>query len=347
MMAIRVLVVDDSAFFRKRLTELLSLDPKIEVIGSASDGQQAIEQTLALKPDVITLDYEMPVLDGISALRRIMQKRPTPVLMFSSLTHEGARVTLDALAAGAVDFLPKNFAELATRPQQVQQLLCSRIYAIAQSRQLPLLGSMPAHQQTSLAATKAPLPRAYKLVIIGSSTGGPVALQRILRELPADFPAPLLLIQHMPASFTSAFAERLNAACKIAVKEAEDGDFLRPGRALLAPGGRQLLLTAQQRVRLVNGDERQSYRPSVDISFAAAANGYGNKVLALVLTGMGSDGCEGARLLKKAGSQVWVQDEASCVINGMPQAVVKAGLADAVYSLADLPAYLQRACSAV
>jgi len=343
MMAIRVLVVDDSAFFRKRLTELLSLDPQIEVIGSASDGQQAIEQTLALKPDVITLDYEMPVLDGISALRRIMQKRPTPVLMFSSLTHEGARVTLDALAAGAVDFLPKNFAELASRPEQVQQLLCSRIYAIAASK-LPLL---PASAPLVRAApsAKAPSPRDYKLVIIGSSTGGPVALQRILRELPADFPAPLLLIQHMPASFTRAFAERLNAACKMAVKEAEDGDFLRPGRALLAPGGKQLLLTAQQRVRLVPGDERQSYRPSVDISFAAAANCYGNKVLALVLTGMGSDGCEGARLLKSAGSQVWAQDEASCVINGMPQAVVKARLADAVYNLADIPAHLQRACS--
>jgi len=347
-MAIRVLVVDDSAFFRKRLTELLSLDPQIEVIGSASDGQQAIEQTLALHPDVITLDYEMPVMDGIGALRRIMQKRPTPVLMFSSLTHEGARVTLDALAAGAVDFLPKNFAELASRPEQVQQLLCSRIHAIAKSKQLPLLASaLPVHKDTVPSTTKPPLPRAYKLVIIGSSTGGPVALQRILRELPADFPAPLLLIQHMPASFTRAFAQRLNAACKIEVKQAEDGDFLRPGRALLAPGGRQLLLTAQQRVRLVDGDERQSYRPSVDISFAAAANGYGNKVLALVLTGMGSDGCEGARLLKKAGSQVWAQDEASCVINGMPQAVVKARLADAVYNLADIPAHLQRACSTV
>jgi len=345
-MAIRVLVVDDSAFFRKRLTQLLSLDAHIEVVGTAADGQQAIEQTLALHPDVITLDYEMPVLDGIGALRQIMRQRPTPVLMFSSLTHEGARVTLDALAAGAVDFLPKNFAELASHPEQVQQLLCSRIHAIAKSKQPALARSQTtAPRQVRASISKPPVPRAYKLVIIGSSTGGPVALQRILRELPADFPTPLLLIQHMPASFTRAFAERLDAACNIAVKEAEDGDFLHPARALLAPGGMQLLLDGQRRIRLVAGDARQSYRPSVDISFAAAANTYKSAVLALVLTGMGSDGCEGARLLKRYGAQVWVQDEASCVINGMPQALVNAHLADAVYNLADIPAHLQRACS--
>jgi len=345
-MPIRVLVVDDSAFFRNRLAGLLASAPNIEVIGTASDGQQAILQTLKLKPDVITLDYEMPVLDGISALREIMRKRPTPVLMFSSLTHEGARITLDALAAGAVDFLPKNFAELASHPEQVKQLLCSRIAAIAKSKPSSSPVRTPQALRSAAPATnRTPQSRAYKLVIIGSSTGGPVALQRILRELPKDFPAPILLIQHMPSSFTRAFAERLNAACNIEVKEAEDGDLMRPGRALLAPGGMQLLLTAQQRVRLTPGDERQSYRPSVDISFAAAANCYGRAVLALVLTGMGSDGCEGARLLKQAGAQVWAQDETSCVINGMPQAVVNARLADAVYNLADLSAHLQRACS--
>jgi len=342
-MAVRVLVVDDSAFFRKRLTQLLELDAGIKVIGTASNGQEAIEKTLELRPDLITLDYEMPLLDGIGVLRYIMRHRPTPVLMFSSLTHEGARVTLDALAAGAVDFLPKNFAALTSHPEQVQQMLCARIHAIAKSGQ--------SAAQKSAAPSPAPVPlskpasaRAYKLVVIGSSTGGPVALQRILSQLPASFPAPLLLVQHMPASFTRAFAERLNASCKIEVKEAQDGDILLPGRALLAPGGKQLMLDARQQVRLVEGDERQNYRPSVDISFAAAANAFASSVLALVLTGMGNDGCEGARLLKKVGSHVWAQDEASCVIGGMPVALVKAGLADAVYSLEDLSSQLQRAC---
>ncbi|MBA1230812.1 chemotaxis response regulator protein-glutamate methylesterase [Pseudomonas viridiflava] len=392
-MAVKVLVVDDSGFFRRRVTEILSSDPNIQVVGTATNGKEAIEQALALKPDVITMDYEMPMMDGITAVRHIMQRIPTPVLMFSSLTHEGARVTLDALDAGAVDFLPKNFEDISRNPQKVKQLLCEKINSISRSNRrfsgsstastapvsaspsstapaarsaapapaaatpartvpprtaAPAPHAAPAHAQPHAPAhpttSGTPKRKAYKLVAIGTSTGGPVALQRVLTQLPASFPAPLVLIQHMPAAFTKAFAERLDKLCKISVKEAEDGDVLRPGLALLAPGGKQMMIDSRGTVKILPGDERLNYKPCVDITFGSAAKSYGDKVLSVVLTGMGADGREGARLLKQVGSTVWAQDEASCVIYGMPMAIVKADLADAIYSLDDMGRHLVEAC---
>jgi two-component system chemotaxis response regulator CheB len=384
-MVVKVLVVDDSGFFRRRVSEILSADPNIQVIGTATNGKEAIEQALALKPDVITMDYEMPMMDGITAVRHIMQRIPTPVLMFSSLTHEGARVTLDALDAGAVDFLPKNFEDISRNPEKVKQMLCEKIHSISRSnsrfsgyvspaphatasatsssasssirasstatsssRASTVPRSVPARPGTVHAPaphySPAPKRKAYKLVAIGTSTGGPVALQRVLTQLPANFPAPIVLIQHMPAAFTKAFAERLDKLCQISVKEAEDGDILRPGLALLAPGGKQVMLDGRGAVKILPGDERLNYKPCVDITFGSAAKSYGDKVLAVVLTGMGADGREGARLLKQAGSDIWAQDEASCVIYGMPMAIVKADLADAVYSLDDIGRHLVEAC---
>jgi two-component system chemotaxis response regulator CheB len=368
-MAVKVLVVDDSGFFRRRVSEILSADPNIQVIGTATNGREAIDQAIALKPDVITMDYEMPMMDGITAVRNIMQRCPTPVLMFSSLTHEGARVTLDALDAGAVDFLPKNFEDISRNPDKVKQMLCEKVHSIARSNRryaAPAVATAPALTTPSGAlhvsspANTAPRPamsappvasaaaavkrKAYKLVAIGTSTGGPVALQRVLTQLPANFPAPIVLIQHMPAAFTKAFAERLDKLCRISVKEAEDGDVLRPGLALLAPGGKQMMVDQRGALKILPGDERLNYKPCVDITFGSAAKSFNDKVLALVLTGMGADGREGARLLKQCGSQVWAQDEASCVIYGMPMAVVKADLADAVYSLDDLGKHLVEAC---
>lgn len=375
-MVVKVLVVDDSGFFRRRVSEILSADPTIKVIGTATNGKEAIDQALALKPDVITMDYEMPMMDGITAVRHIMQRCPTPVLMFSSLTHEGARVTLDALDAGAVDFLPKNFEDISRNPDKVKQLLCEKVHTISRSNRrlssysapppvvapapvsrAPLGGAptpAPAPTRTTpIASRAAPAPAAhspapkrkpYKLVAIGTSTGGPVALQRVLTQLPGNFPAPIVLVQHMPAAFTKAFAERLDKLCRISVKEAEDGDILRSGLALLAPGGKQMMIDGRGTVRILPGDERLNYKPSVDITFGSAAKTYGDKVLAVVLTGMGADGREGARLLKQGGSQVWAQDEASCVIYGMPMAIVKANLADAVYSLDDMGRHLVEAC---
>lgn len=364
-MAVKVLVVDDSGFFRRRVSEILASDPGIQVVGTATNGREAIDQVLALKPDVVTMDYEMPMMDGITAVRQIMQRCPTPVLMFSSLTHEGARVTLDALDAGAVDYLPKNFEDVSRNPEKVKQLLCEKIHTVSRSnrrygswsgaaapaptplaRSTPLTtGTVAPRASTSPApVAAAPKRKAYKLVAIGTSTGGPVALQRVLTQLPASFPAPIVLIQHMPAAFTKAFAERLDKLCKIRVKEAEDGDLLRPGLALLAPGGKQMMVDGRGAVRILPGDERLNYKPCVDITFGSAAKSFHDKVLAVVLTGMGADGREGARLLKQSGSQVWAQDEASCVIYGMPMAVVKANLSDAVYSLDDIGRHLTEAC---
>ena len=375
-MAVKVLVVDDSGFFRRRVSEILSADPNIQVVGTATNGKEAIDQALALKPDVITMDYEMPMMDGITAVRHIMQRCPTPVLMFSSLTHEGARVTLDALDAGAVDFLPKNFEDISRNPEKVKQLLCEKILSISRSNRRvsaysapapvaapaptpapssvssygssaparPAPAPIPARTPAPASSSPAPKRKAYKLVAIGTSTGGPVALQRVLTQLPANFPAPIVLIQHMPAAFTKAFAERLDKLCRISVKEAEDGDILRPGLALLAPGGKQMMIDGRGAVKILPGDERLNYKPCVDITFGSAAKSYGDKVLAVVLTGMGADGREGARLLKQGGSSIWAQDEASCVIYGMPMAIVKAELADAVYSLDDIGKHLVEAC---
>ncbi|BBH32057.1 two-component system, chemotaxis family, response regulator CheB [Pseudomonas sp. 43mfcvi1.1] len=375
-MVVKVLVVDDSGFFRRRVSEILSADTSIQVVGTATNGKEAIDQALALKPDVITMDYEMPMMDGITAVRHIMQRCPTPVLMFSSLTHEGARVTLDALDAGAVDFLPKNFEDISRNPDKVRQLLCEKVHSISRSNRrvsaysapapAPVVAPSPAPTSSgsfnpapvrsapaptparpapaATASSPAPKRKAYKLVAIGTSTGGPVALQRVLTQLPANFPAPIVLIQHMPAAFTKAFAERLDKLCNISVKEAEDGDILRPGLALLAPGGKQMMIDGRGAVKILPGDERLNYKPCVDITFGSAAKSYGDKVLAVVLTGMGADGREGARLLKQGGSAIWAQDEASCVIYGMPMAIVKADLADAVYGLDDIGRHLVEAC---
>jgi len=347
-MITRVLVVDDSGFFRRRIVEILEADARIKVVGSAANGKEAVEQVARLKPDVVTMDIEMPVMDGITAVRHIMAATPTPVLMFSSLTQEGAQATLDALEAGAVDFLPKRFEDIAKDREQAKLLLRRRIHAVA--RQKPVPGSAPAAAPQPvvarpLQAAVAPRRGQLQVVAIASSTGGPVALAQVLSKLPAGFRLPVLVVQHMPASFTPAFAARLDQQCAIQVKEAQDGDVLQPGRVLLAPGGRQM--TLQQRngkvqVAIGDGDPALHYKPCADITFGSVAEVFGGKALAMVLTGMGADGREGARAMKKQGALIWTQDEASSVIYGMPMAVAEAGLSDQVLSLRDIgPALVQ------
>ncbi|ADZ92429.1 protein-glutamate methylesterase/protein-glutamine glutaminase [Marinomonas mediterranea] len=342
-MPVKVLVVDDSGFFRRRLVEIFDADPRLKVIGTANNGKEAVEKVQSLSPDVVTMDYEMPVLDGISAVTNIMKLKPTPVLMFSSLTHEGAQVTLDALEAGAVDFMPKNFEDISRDSAVVKHTLVERVITVARTRLGG--GKGPAQPVAKKAVAKnivtergVIIPRARKkvgLVAIGTSTGGPMALQTVLKRLPKDFPVPLVLVQHMPAAFTHAFAERLNHICQIQVKEAQDGDKLQPGVALLAPGGKQMMVDPRNGgcVRILQGDERLNYKPSVDVTFGSASKCYPGKVLSVVMTGMGADGREGARMLKDTGSRVWVQSEDSCVIYGMPMAVEKANLADDVIHL--------------
>jgi two-component system chemotaxis response regulator CheB len=350
-MPIRVLVVDDSGFFRRRVTEIINADPRLEVIGTASNGLEAIDQNEALQPDIITLDYEMPAMDGITALRNIMNRRPVPVLMFSSLTFEGARVTLDALDAGAVDFLPKNFDAVAKGTKEMRELLADKIIAVAKSGQAEETTepNQPSIETESAGvgnlevfAPEAPGEATQlsdiKVVIMGTSTGGPAALQLLFKALPQTLPFAILIIQHMPASFTSAFAERLNKVSPLSVSEAKDGDALKAGQVLVAPGGMQLMLDNRGGacVRIRESDERINYRPSVDIALASAAKHFGKQALGIVMTGMGNDGKEGARLLKSAGGHIWTQDEASCVIYGMPAAVVAAGYSDATVKLKDL-----------
>lgn len=350
-MKIKVLVVDDSGFFRRRLSDLINADWRLTVVGTAADGQEAIEQTELLKPDVITMDYEMPVMDGITALKHINRQSGTPVLMFSSLSYEGARVTLDALDAGAVDYLPKNFEDISKHPEELQRILCDRIVIVSNSRrrgadarlmQSPVPPSTRnAEPKAAASETVSTIPvrnrqtQLRDLLIIGASTGGPMALQEVLTRLPATFPLPVLLVQHMPGTFTKAFAERLDKICKIRITEAVDGDILKPGRAYLAPGGKQMLLDSRMplRIKVLDGDVRLNYKPSLDVTFGSAARELGGRVLGVVLTGMGSDGLEGARMLKAQGATIWAQDEASCVIYGMPMAVAKAGLTDEILSL--------------
>ncbi|ELB2907016.1 chemotaxis response regulator protein-glutamate methylesterase [Vibrio alginolyticus] len=355
-MAIKVLVVDDSSFFRRRVSEIINSESRLEVIDVAVNGREAVEKAKSLKPDVITMDIEMPVMDGITAVREIMAAAPTPILMFSSLTHDGAKATLDALDAGALDFLPKKFEDIARNREEAVSLLQQRVIQIASKRAFmrrPIarptaststttrsLGSRTASpvtpSPTRPAATKYRASgKKYQLTAIGTSTGGPVALQKILTRLPMNYPHPIVLIQHMPATFTAAFASRLNTLCKIQVKEAQDGDVLQPGVAYLAPGGKQMMVDGRAgaaRLRIIDGGDRMNYKPCVDVTFGSAAKVYGDKVLSLVLTGMGADGREGARMLKSAGSTIWAQDEESCVVYGMPQAVAKAGI-----SSEDLP----------
>lgn len=373
-MTVSVLVVDDSGFFRKRLTEILNASDNIRVVGVATNGREGVELADRLRPDVITMDYEMPVLNGIAAVKEIMARCPAPVLMFSSLTYEGARVTLDALEAGAVDFLPKNFEDIARDGSELHRILRERILDVARSRPSaggrasgpapapasslapstrptthprpisPELGPSPV--KPGSAEPRSPRParsaarrgpaRHYDVVAIGTSTGGPIALQKVLVALPADFPAPIVLVQHMPGSFTPAFADRLDKLCRIQVRQAEDGDILRPGLALLAPGGKQMMIEkrgSQGRIRILPGDERLNYKPSVDVTFGSLARSFPGKTLGVILTGMGADGKEGCRMMKQSGSVVWSQDEKTSVIYGMPMAVARAGLSDLVLPL--------------
>ena len=381
-MAVKVLVVDDSSFFRRRVSEILEQDSNIQVIGFAVNGREAVDKARELKPDVITMDVEMPVLDGISAVKEIMAATPTPILMFSSLTRDGATATLDALDAGALDFLPKKFEDIARNNEDAIALLQNKVKEIGRrrisrfSRPAPISRSTPTPTLRSSGATSssgivqpdrsfsrpaaASSPAAsssstsnirasgkkYQLVAIGTSTGGPVALQTILTQLPANFPHPILLIQHMPAAFTPAFAARLNGLCKINVKEAQNGDRLVPGTAYLAPGGQQMLIEGRggsRTLRVFEDDSpRITYKPSVDVTFASAAKTFGGDVLAVVLTGMGADGRDGARMLKQVGATIWAQDEKTSVVYGMPQAVANAGLASESLALTDVAARLTR-----
>ena len=361
-MAIRVLVVDDSGFFRRRVKEILDSDPMLEVVGVAENGEQAIEAAKNLKPNVVTMDIEMPIMDGITATRKIMASTPTSIIMFSSLTTDGAKATLDALDAGAVDFLPKRFEDISKDKEEAKKLLCERVKSLGRNHPLttkkstsstPLTSNRAEQSKSSISSSRPKTVKSIvenkttkiRLVAIGTSTGGPVALQKVLAVLPENFPVPIIVVQHMPGTFTGAFSERLNQQCKIKVKEAETGDKLENGVAYIAPGGKQMLVEkpgAQLSLKVVDEIPNQTYKPSVDVTYASINKVVPNNTLAVVLTGMGADGCKGATLLQNSGSLVWAQDEASCVVYGMPAAVVDAGITEKVMPIDEIGASIAK-----
>jgi two-component system chemotaxis response regulator CheB len=339
---VKVLVVDDSAFMRNALSNMLSSDPEIKIVGTARDGLEAIEKIAALKPDIITMDVEMPRMDGISALKHIMEKTPLPVIMVSSITTEGAKVTLDALDLGAVDFIPKNLSDLSINIVKIKEILIEKIKHIARK-------GLVKKRITPIAATKIeikPMPvrtigdRRVGIVSIGTSTGGPKALQEIIPRLPRDFPVPIVIAQHMPPNFTGPFAERLNQLSQVEVKEANEGDIIKPGVAFIAPGRGHMRVSRRRGietvVRISENREDFIYRPSVDALMYSVAEFFPGRALGVILTGMGNDGLRGLTELKRTGGRIFAQNEETCVVYGMPKAVVEAGLADKVLSIEEI-----------
>jgi len=317
---------------------MLESDPGIKVVDVARDGKEAVDKTLETKPDLITLDVEMPKMNGLEALRLIMEKRPTPVLMVSSLTNEGAHVTLEALELGALDFIPKNLADLSVNILNIREGLVRKVKLLAKKRV-----RRPALVQPAVQGGKprqAPAPSAYtrdrklSVVAIGTSTGGPVALQQVVPQLPAGFPVGVVIAQHMPAAFTATFAERLNGLSEVQVREAKHGDIVEAGTVLIAPGGRHMRVkrhgALETRVEVSDEPSGALYKPSVNELMRSVAEHYPGRSLAVILTGMGDDGREGVRAIKEGGGKVFAQDEDSCVVYGMPRAVVDSGLADKI-----------------
>ena len=341
MGAINVLVVDDSVVIRKLVTTVLEADPDITVVGTAASGRIALSKLLQVAPDVVTLDIEMPGINGIETLRELRKTHPRlPVVMFSTLTERGAAATLDALTAGASDYVckPANIGSVPEVLDTVRAQLLPKIKGLCRasrpSRSAPSSAPRPAVLGLRSGAA-APTGR-VDVIAVGSSTGGPDALTSVLPALPADLPVPVVITQHMPPVFTRLFAQRLDAKCPLHVKEAEDGDAVVPGVVLVAPGDRHLELRqtgAGVRVRLSHAPPENFCRPAVDVMFRSAAAVYGEHVLGVVLTGMGSDGARGAEVLRRAGGEVVVQDQESSVVWGMPGAVIAAGHAHRVLPL--------------
>jgi two-component system, chemotaxis family, protein-glutamate methylesterase/glutaminase len=333
---IRVLVVDDSAFVRQALTRMLSAASGMEVVGTAVDGQDGLEKVLLLRPDVVTLDVKMPRLGGLEALQQIMERCPTPVLLLSSLTSEGADITLRGLELGAVDFIDKSSVQGNMNLLNIAKELVAKVRALAGAPRRRLLPpvSTPAVLPSRPREAAAPA----EVVAIGTSTGGPPALQRIIPRLPAAFAGTILVVQHMPVGFTRSLAERLDQRSMLPVREAEDGEPLVPGQVLIAPAGRHLKVRRRgsQAPRVWLDDEPLAalHRPSVDVLMSSVARAYGPRVLGIVLTGMGTDGVEGLRAIRAAGGRTLAESEESCVIYGMPKAALEAGVAERAVPLA-------------
>lgn len=324
---IRTLIVDDSAFVRKVVREMLLRSPFIDVVGMARDGEEALEMTAALKPDVVTCDLTMPKMGGVEFVRAQMARDPLPILILSASPADGEMV-LEAISAGAVDFVAKPTARATDDLLSVREELTQKVKGAARA---------PVKNLQMIAPVKsAPLEPSRKrdvdVVVLGISTGGPQALRYLVPQFPADFPVPLLIVLHMPPGYTALFASKLGEISRMKVREAQDGDVLEPGTAIVGQAGRHLLLrknaAGQTQIRLATSPMDKPHRPSVDVLFRSAAEIYSSRTLAIVMTGMGDDGKEGAAWVKAQGGKVITEAEESCVIYGMPRSVVEAGLSD-------------------
>jgi two-component system, chemotaxis family, protein-glutamate methylesterase/glutaminase len=329
---IKVLIVDDSAFMRFSITQQLNEHPEILVVGAASNGREAIKLIPKMQPDVITLDVEMPHMDGLTTLRHIMSEQPRPVIMFSSLTKDGAAETIQALMLGAVDFVAKPANNIDIH--NVMKEMVAKIIHAARAK----VNYFPARSMVQTVATRKNQQdkklRTHQkntpVVLIGSSTGGPGALSEIVPILPSSLPSPVLIVQHMPAGFTRSLSERLNSLSNLMVKEAEPGDSLMAGLVLVAPGGFHMTIDDNERIALNQKPTVHGVRPAVDVTLTSVVQRFSHNVIAVILTGMGSDGTHGASLLHSDGGYVIAEHESTCVVWGMPRSVVEAGAADAV-----------------
>ncbi len=349
---IRVLVVDDSAFMRKAISMMIGDDPQIEVVGTAVNGEEGLQKVHELSPDLVTMDIEMPRMDGLTALRKIMEEKPTPVMMVSSLTSEGAQATLDALDLGAVDFIPKQLSYVSLDIVKIKKDLVEKVKYISNRKHL-LMASFrnrrarqisraktAAQRQEAAAQPVAPSPPAprrrkmsLRVVAVGTSTGGPPALQAVIPNLPKGFSVPVLVVQHMPPTFTKSLANRLNGLSPLQVKEAENGERAEKGIVYIAPGDKHMTLTrrgVENIIRLSNEPADTLYKPSVDIMMDSVADHFVGTTMGVIMTGMGHDGVEGLKKIKKAGGVVIAQNEETCVVYGMPRAAVEARITDRV-----------------
>ncbi|WHH58956.1 chemotaxis response regulator protein-glutamate methylesterase [Petroclostridium sp. X23] len=339
-MSIRVLVVDDSAFIRKIVTDILSEDPYINVLDIARNGREALDKIKLLSPDVVTLDVEMPVMDGLECLKEIMNVKPVPVIMVSSLTTEGANATIKALELGAIDFIakPRNIFDVGN--EKVKKEIIEKIKIAKNSIVRP--SSSFVHYTRSEKKKVINSQKLKHIVAIGTSTGGPRALQQVIPPIPGNIPAAFVVVQHMPQGFTKSLAARLDSMSELNVKEAEDGDIITSGYAYIAPGSYHMVFqkesnTGQIVIRLNKNAPEGGHRPSVNVMMSSLADTGQNNIIGVIMTGMGADGCEGLKRLKTDnGAHIIAQDEKSCVVYGMPKAAVQAGIVDKVIALNDI-----------
>ncbi|MCF8240200.1 MAG: chemotaxis response regulator protein-glutamate methylesterase [Melioribacteraceae bacterium] len=356
MEKIKVAIVDDSAFMRKSLSIILGADPEIEIIGTARDGVDGIELIKKTKPDVVTLDIEMPRMDGLSALKIIMKECPTSVIMVSSLTTEGAEATMEALELGAVDFIPKEMSYVSVKIVDIKEELIRKIKSIAKHHALKnrLLRIQSRLHSPQDSAPKIPayrtnnIPKAgFKAITIGISTGGPISLQKVIPMLSGDIKIPIFLVQHMPPTFTKSLADRLNNLSSIKVKEAEHNEVVKGGTVYVAHGGQHMLIYKSTKgnvcIKLSEYPANTLHKPSVDVMMNSVLDIYGRQTLGVIMTGMGKDGFEGIKRLKALGGYTIAQDELSCVVYGMPKAIVDKGLADSISPLEKIPKLINNA----